>query len=162
MGRAFWLRGDLGASLPWLKRAIELNPNYAQAKYSTAWTEGLLGRGDACLMNADDAIALSPLDPMLYAMLGARAFAQFGSQDYQAAAHSAERAANAPGAHALIEMIAVAAHELAGDRERAAAWAASAKLRAPHLDGGAFLEAFPFNSAQTRGRLSAALSAHGF
>ena len=36
MGRAFWLRGDLDGSLPWLERAATLNPNYAQTRDSFA------------------------------------------------------------------------------------------------------------------------------
>jgi hypothetical protein len=45
MGRAAWLTGDLEGALPWLDRAVELNPNYAQGKYSGAWTRTLLGEG---------------------------------------------------------------------------------------------------------------------
>ncbi|MGE0830752.1 MAG: winged helix-turn-helix domain-containing tetratricopeptide repeat protein [Hyphomonadaceae bacterium] len=162
MGRAFWLRGDLPASLPWLGRANELNPNYAHARYSAAWTEALLGAAETSLAHADEAIALSPLDPLLYGMLGVRAFSFLAAQDYAAAAEAADRAAQSPGAHALIEMIAAAAHHIAGGQARAATWAASAKARAPQLDSAAFFHAFPFHADGTRRQLAAALAAHGF
>ena len=119
MGRVFWLRGDLEASLPWLDRAIRLNPNYAQGKYSRAWAETLLGEGTAGRANVDAALELSPLDPLAYGMLGVRAFSHMVLDQSAEAALWAERAARAPGAHALIEMIAAVAHGLNGDEARA-------------------------------------------
>lgn len=162
MGRAQWLRGDLEASLPWLERAIALNPNYAQAKYSRGWVEALLGTSEACQSNIAEALVLSPLDPLVYGMLGARALSHLAVENTAEAAAWAERAANSPGAHALIEMIAAAAHGLHGDESRAKAWARSVRARAGHLNKHDFLRAFPFRDAATRLRVTGILGKLGF
>ncbi|MDB5446884.1 MAG: transcriptional regulator domain protein [Phenylobacterium sp.] len=158
MGRAFWLDGSLESSLPWLDRAIRLNPNYAQAKYSRAWAETLLGEGVVGRTNVDAALQLSPLDPLAYGMLGVRAFSHMVLQERAAAATWAERAARAPGAHALIELIAAVAHGLNGEEERARFWAASARRRHPGLGSSDFLKAFPFRDGAMRTTISQTLA----
>ena len=161
MGRVFWLRGDLEASLPWLDRALALNPNYAQGTYSRAWAETLLGQGAQGQAHVDAALALSPLDPLAYGMLGVRAFSHMVLDQPAAAAVWAERAARAPGAHAFIEMIAAVAHLLNGGEGRAQAWAASARLRSPGLCAADFFRAFPFRDPRTRERIARALQRLG-
>ena len=158
MGRASWLGGDLESSLPWLDRAIELNPNYAQGKYSSAWARTLLGQGDEGQALVDAALELSPLDPLLYGMLGVRAFSHMALGQGAEAAHWAERAARAPRAHPLIEIIAAVAHGMNGDEGRARVWARSALGRHPGLSASDFLHAFPFRDPATRERISGALS----
>ncbi len=162
MGRAHWLRSDLEASLPWLERANTLNPNYAQAKYARGWAEALLGSADASQANIAAALALSPLDPFVYGMLGVRALSHLALEDAAQAADWAERAANAPGAHALIEMIAAVAHGLNGNDVRSRAWAESARARAGHLSKADFLRAFPFRDLPTRARVTGMLGRLGF
>jgi TolB-like protein len=157
MGRAAWLSGDLEAALPWLDRAVELNPNYAQAKYSNAWTRTLLGEGAKGQSMVDAAVVLSPLDPLLYGMLGVRAFSHIVLDEPAEAARWGERAARAPRAHPLIELIAAVGHGLNGDEARADAWAASAVARAPSLRRRDFFEAFPFRDAATRARIDRVL-----
>lgn len=157
MGRAFWLRNELEASLPWLDRAMALNPNYAQAKYARGWSETLLGEGRRGQADADSALALSPLDPLAYGMLGVRAFSHIVLDEAAEAAAWAERAARAPGAHALIEMIAAVSHVLAGDPARARGWAQSARERHPGLRAEDFFRAFPFRDPAARARIARAL-----
>lgn len=157
MGRAFWLTGELEASLPWLERAVRLNPNYAQAKYSRGWSETMLGAADAGRASADAALSLSPLDPLAYGMLGVKAMSHMVTGDPAQAAEWGEQAARAPGAHPLIEMIAAVGHAMNGDEARAAAWAASARRRNPKLRAADFLQAFPFREAATRRRIAEAL-----
>jgi len=157
MGRVFWLRGELEASLPWLDRAIRLSPSQAQAMYSRAWAETLLGDGMQGREHVDAALELSPLDPLAYGMLGVRAFSHLVLDEPEDAARWAERAARAPGAHARIEMIAAVAHALNGDGSRARAWLESARTRDPGLGEGEFFRAFPFRESEARQRISAAL-----
>jgi len=162
MGRTFWLEGDLERSLGWLERATSISPNYAQGIYARAWSETLAGRGLEGRGHVDHAMRLSPLDPMYYAMLGTRAFTHMVLGEDDAAAAWAERAARAPGAHVLIAMIACAAHALAGDEARAAAWAANVRARNPALARLDFFRAFPMRPAQMRERIDAALARQGF
>jgi tetratricopeptide (TPR) repeat protein len=157
MGRRFWLGGDLEASLPWLDRAVGLNPNYAQAKYCRAWAETLMGRGADGQANADAALALSPLDPLAYGMFGVRALSHLMLGEPMQAAEWGERAARAPGAHALIEIIAAVCHQLNGDDGRAQRWARSAHRRRPGLTSSEFFRSFPFRDPAARRRIADAL-----
>lgn len=162
MGRAHWLRGDLEASLPWLERANDLNPNYAQARYSRGWVEALLGHAEASQSDISAALVLSPLDPLVYGMLGVRALSYLVLSDAAQAVVWAEMAANSPGAHALIEMIAVTAHGLNGDDLKAKQWAQSVRSRAAHLNKEDFLRAFPIRDAHTQVRIKNVLNRLGF
>lgn len=121
MGRSYWLSGDLESSLGWLERATTVSPNYAQGMYARAWAEALSGRALEARECVDLAMRLSPIDPLFYAMMGTRAFTHMVLNEDREAAAWADRAARSPGAHVLIAMIATAAHELNGDRVRAAA-----------------------------------------
>lgn len=158
MGRALWLPGEPEAALPWLDRAVELNPNYAQGHYSCAWTRAILGMGMESLEQGDEAMKLSPVDPLLYGMLGVRAFAHMGLGEPAAAAAWGERAARAPHAHPLIELIAAAAHSLNGDHGRASAWARSARARQPGIGADEFFAAFPFRDPAARADIGRALA----
>jgi TolB-like protein len=161
-GRAFLLRGDLDGSLHWLERANALNPNYAQAKYSHAWTESLLGLGKTSKLEVDTAMALSPLDPLLYAMYGVRAFSHIVSDEPAEAAKWGERAAHSPGAHILIKMIAMIGHGLNGSDADARRWAEITRAQSPDMTRQDFLRAFPFRQPKVRKRVSETLSRFGF
>ncbi len=141
---AIWTVAFRGWSAP-----TRSTPNYAQAKYSRAWAEALLGSAAVSQSNVDAALALSPLDPLLYGMFGVRAFSHIVLEESAQAADWAERAARSPGAHALIEMIAVVAHGLNGNDARAKAWAESARARVPDLTDAEFFRAFPFRDSRT-------------
>jgi len=158
MGRSFWLEGDLATGLTWLERANTLSPSYAQAIYARAWTHALAGRGTDGRADADMAMALSPLDPLYYAMAATRALSHIVCGEYREAAAWAERAARSPGAHVLIAVIAVAANALNGDRERAAAWAANVHERNPAITDADFFRSFPFAGADVRLRVAKALA----
>jgi len=159
IGRSYWLEGDLEASAVWLDRATAISPGYAQAIYARAWTHALSGRGTAGRADADTAMALSPLDPLHYAMAATRALSHIVCGEDAEAATWAERAARSPGAHVLIAVIAVAAQALHGNRQRAAAWAANVHKRNPTLTQADFFRSFPFADAAVRHRIAKALTA---
>ncbi len=162
MGRSYWLEGDLRSSLAWLEHATSISPNYAQGIYARAWTEALAGHGAEGRAHVDLAMRLSPLDPLYYAMLGTRAFTHMVLGEDAEAAAWAERAAHAPGAHVLIALIAVAAHALNGDANRAAKWAVNVRTRNPALTRDDFFRAFPMQPQTIRTRVSKALERMGF
>lgn len=159
MGRSFWLSGDLDASLAWLERATAISPNYAQGIYARAWTHALSGRGSDGRADADAAMALSPLDPLYYAMAATRALSHIVCGEEAEAATWAEKAARSPGAHVLIAVIAAAAHSLNGNRQRAAAWAANVHERNPNITEADFFRSFPFADATVRQRMAKSLAA---
>jgi len=162
MGRSFWLEGDLERALAWLERSTSLSPNYAQGIYARAWTETMAGSTLDAREHVDLAMRLSPLDPLYYAMLGARGMTHMaGGEDAEAIIWT-ERAARSPGAHALIAMIAAAAQMLAGNEPVARKWAEDVRNRSPLLTREDFFRAFPIKSEAMRARISAALQTLGF
>ena len=162
MGRTYWLEGDLDRSLAWLERATSLSPNYAQGIYAQAWTEFMADTVASARQHVDLAMQLSPLDPLYYAMLSLRGLTHLAAGDDAAGAEWAERGARAPGAHALIAMIAAAAQAIAGNDENARRWAAEVRDRNPALTRADFFGAFPMKSESMRQRVTAALKALGF
>ena len=162
LGRSFWLRQDIEGAIPWLERATELSPNYAQGLYSRALMDSLAGRGGAAFENADRAIGLSPLDPLLYAMRATKAMARIADGDFAEAARWAEVAARTPRAHVIIAMMATAAHALAGDARAARRWAEAVRQTWPAADRAQFFEALPVQDPLTRQRLIQGLAASGF
>ena len=162
MGRAFWLREDLDGAMPWLDRATELSPNYAQGLYSRGLIDTLAGRSGLALANADRAIGLSPLDPLLYAMRATKALARITEGDFAEAARWAEVAARTPRAHAIIAMIAAASHALNGDGRAARRWAGAVRERVPDASRARFFESLPVQDPETRRRIVEGLATSGF
>jgi len=158
MGRSFWLADDLEASVAWLERSTAISPSYAQAIYARAWTHALSGRGAEGKADADAAMALSPLDPLHYAMLATRALAHLVCDEIEDAATWAEKAARSPGAHVLIAVIAAAAHSLNGNRRRAVSWVASIRERNPAIGKDDFFRSFPFADGAVRQGVAKALA----
>jgi hypothetical protein len=122
----------------------------------------MAGRGEAARASVDTALGLSPLDPFLYAMQATRGFACLIQGDYAGAAEWAERGARSPASHFLIGAIAVAAHRLHGDLDRANYWTRNVRARRADASIEHFFKAFPFSDARVRQEIAAALAAQGF
>lgn len=162
LGRALWLEGTPDAGLPWLDQATHLNPNYAQGFYARAWTDIIANRWAEGRRHVDIAMQLSPIDPLLYAMLATRAVTFLIEGNPTEAARWADRAARSPGAHFLIAAIAIAALDIDDQPDRAQAWATEVKSRRPDVTIEHFLRAFPFEDSATRSMFSNALRRYGF
>ncbi|MCL6284945.1 winged helix-turn-helix domain-containing protein [Ruegeria sp. 2012CJ41-6] len=161
MGRSLWLVDDLTGAQSWLGRATSLSPSFAQGLYARAWTETVSGASDTGRRLSDEARALSPLDPMLYAMLGTRAISlSQQNRDYEAAKWI-ERSANAPGSHYLIKAIAVALNDMAGKPGEAASWAERLLQQRQDITQAQFFRSFPFRDDTYRARMAEALRRHG-
>lgn len=162
MGRSHWLTHDLDAAAGWLDRATQLNPNYAQAFYSSALTSMLTGNLSATEAGLDMALNLSPLDPLLYGIHGVRSQMFIQAGDHAAAAHWGDRAATTPGAHYLITMIAMVANGLAGQHDQAARWRQAVRNRKPDATAKHYFTAFPTQDTLSRSRIEQELRRHGF
>ena len=162
MGRAHWLTDEPETALDWLNRATTLNPNYAQGFYASAFTTMLIGNAPVTESALDTALQLSPLDPLLYGIHGVRSQMLMQTGDYQAAARWGDRAAATPGAHYLIDMIALAANSLAGRHDQAARWAQSVRRRKPDATAAHFFAAFPTRDPKSRARIVDELRRHRF
>lgn len=162
MGRSFWLTAEPETAKSWLQRAVELNPNYAQGFYASAFTSMLSGQESEVNTFLEKALQLSPLDPLLYGMHGVRALMLIQTGDLTAAARWAERAASTPGAHHLIAMIAAVANGLAGQEQQALRWTLEARRRRPDCSAAQFLTAFPFREDAIRTLFERELARLGF
>lgn len=162
MGRSYWLESDLDSASSWLARATTLSPNYAQGLYALAWTNTIAGIDQDSREQLDLAMRLSPLDPLHYAMLGARGFTHIAREEYAEATPWTDRAARSPGAHVFMALLAAAAQALAGDAARAEAWAANVRERGPNLGSVDFFRGYPVQAEPMRSRIAAALQGLGF
>jgi len=157
MGRAMMLAGDLDGSVSWFDRSVDLSPNYAFAIYNRALVTAIAGDGLESEQSVTRAMALSPVDPLHYAMLATRALSYIVRQDYDAACSWADRAAREPNAHVHIRTIAALAHELAGDHTAAEKWASEIRRTSPGYKQDQFFQAFPFREEDTLAIAQAAL-----
>ncbi len=161
MGRAEWLEGNLEGSMPWLDRAVSLSPNYAFAIYNSALVGTMIGDGAGNEEKIMRAIALSPIDPLGYAMLATRALTHAIRRNYSAAAEWAERAVRSPNAHVQIFAIAAFANELSDRRGEAERHAAHIRRTFPAYSRLDFLASFPFRDASLRREVDVSLARLG-
>jgi DNA-binding SARP family transcriptional activator/uncharacterized protein YukE len=144
MGRALWLRGDQDQSLTELERAVDLSPNFATGHYTLAFVHSQSGDPRAAISASDHSRNLSPFDPMLFAMLGARALGLARLGEYEQASEWARKAAARPNAHQHIMAIAAISLGLAGRLDEANEYKAKIRERVPNYAMADFLAAFRF------------------
>ena len=89
-----------------LEQAIDLSPNFALGHYTLAFVHSQAGDPRAAIASSDHSRHLSPFDPLLFGMLGARAMALVRLGRFEEAADWAVKAAARPNAHAHILAIA--------------------------------------------------------
>jgi DNA-binding SARP family transcriptional activator/TolB-like protein/Flp pilus assembly protein TadD len=144
MGRALWLRGRQDESLRELEKAVELSPNFALGHYALSFVHSQSGDPGVAIRSSDHSRNLSPFDPLLFGMLGARAMALVRLGQFEEAADWALKAAARPNAHQII--LAIAAHclALAGRLDEGRAFAASIRKALPQYSTEDFLAAFRF------------------
>lgn len=142
MGRALWLRGANEQAVMELEQAIDLSPNFALAHYSLAFVQAQAGDAEAAIAMADCSRSLSPFDPLLFGMFGARAIALTRLGRFEEAATWAVKAASRPNAHPHIFAIAAYCLALAGSLEQARTHAAAIHKLLPGYGVKDFLDTF--------------------
>ena len=145
MGRALWLRGRHDESVAELERSVDLSPNFALGYYTLGFVGSQAGDALAAIAAADHSRRLSPFDPLLFGMLGARAMALVRLGRFQEAAEWAVKAAGRPNAHAHILAIAAYSLALAGSLDEARVHAAALRRKVPGYGVEDFLNAFRFD-----------------
>jgi DNA-binding SARP family transcriptional activator/TolB-like protein len=125
MGRALWLRSRHEQCVAELEQAVELSPNFALAHYTLAFVHSQAGDPHAAISASDHSRSLSPFDPLLFGMLGARAIALVRLGRFEEAAAFAVQAAGRPNAHAHIQAIAAFSLALTGSMDEARTFAAA-------------------------------------
>lgn len=144
MGRALWLRGRQEQSIFELEQAINLSPNFALGHYTLAFVHSQTGDPRAAIRSSDHSRHLSPFDPLLFGMLGARAMALVRLERFDEAADWAIKAAARPNAHAHILAIAAYCLALAGRLDEARAYMATIHKTLPGYRVDHFLAAMQF------------------
>jgi len=142
MGRALWLCGRQDASVAELEQTIDLSPSFALGHYTLAFVHAQAGDPWAAVAASDHARRLSPFDPLLFGMLGARAIALVRIGQFEEAARWAVQAAARPNAHVHILGIAAYSLALAGSIDAARTQAAAIHRVHPHYGIADFLAAF--------------------
>jgi tetratricopeptide (TPR) repeat protein len=146
MGRVLMLRGQPDESISALTRSIDLSPNFALGHYYLSFVQAIVGDAHAAISAADYARHLSPFDPMLIGMLGARAVALVRLGRFEEGASWAVKAAARPNAFPHMHAIAACCLALAGSLEQARAHVAAVRHTSPHYRLADFFTAFPFDS----------------
>lgn len=149
MGRALWLRGEGNASLLELEQAVDLSPNFALGHYALSFVQSQSGDPQAAIGSSDHSRHLSPFDPMLFGMLGARAMAHVRLGQFDEAADWALKAAARPNAHIIILSIAAHCLALAGRLDEAKTFAAAIRKTLPGYRADDFIDTFRFDPDAT-------------
>ncbi|WP_050588061.1 transcriptional regulator [Mesorhizobium sp. L103C131B0] len=149
MGRALWLRGEGDASVLELQRAVDLSPNFALGHYALSFVHSQSGDPHAAIGSSDHSRHLSPFDPMLFGMLGARAMAHVRLGQFDEAAEWALKAAARPNAHVIILSIAAHCLALAGRLDEAKNFAAAIRKTLPDYRADDFIDTFRFDRDAT-------------
>lgn len=119
LGRAHWLMGHDQQALAGLRQSVALSPNFALGHYSLAFVNAQTGDARSAIIDADRSRALSPFDPLLFAMLSSRAIAMMRLDQFDEAANWLLRASAEPNAHSHIGALAAHCLALAGRVEEA-------------------------------------------
>ncbi|CDX28556.1 Adenylate cyclase [Mesorhizobium plurifarium] len=145
MGRALWLRGEQDGALLELASAVDLSPNFALGHYALSFVHSQSGDPLSAIGSSDHSRHLSPFDPLLFGMMGARAMAHARLGEFEAAAEWALKAAARPNAHVII--LAIAAHclALAGRQDEARTFAAAIRNTLPNYRADDFIATFRFD-----------------
>ncbi len=142
MGRALWLRREHDGAISALDQSIRLSPSYALAHYGLAFVHCQTGDPVLALDAADTAAHLSPLDPMLFAIHGARTFALLRLGRVEEAADFALRGGQQPNAHVHAHGIAALTLAIAGRMQEAHAERTRILSLRPDYNFGEFKDAF--------------------
>src|SRR6266436_1820262 len=82
---------EFNDAVAFMDRGLTVNPNLAQAWNLSAWLRVWRGEPDLALEHVAHAMRLSPLDPSMYGMRGAMAYAHFLADRYDMASSFAEK-----------------------------------------------------------------------
>jgi Flp pilus assembly protein TadD len=145
MGRALWLRSRHDQAVLELGQAVELSPSFALGHYSLAFIHSQAGDAHAAIAASDHSRLLSPYDPLLFGMLGARAMALVHLGRFNEAADYAVKAATLPNAHVHIHGITAYSLALVDALPEARAQLSAIRQVHPGYDIEDFLAAFNFD-----------------
>ena len=144
LSRAQCLEGSLDAARNSVEEAIRLNPSYVSAQYFRGWVAMQLGEREICRDRVDMSLDLSPLDPLIYGMLGVSALnlALMGLVDE--AMQRIREAMVHPDIHYQAQAVATVIYGLCGELEKARDMFVQVKKVNPNYSHKEFLATFAF------------------
>ena len=145
-----------------MDRGLTVNPNLAQAWNLSAWLRVWRGEPDLALDHVAHAMRLSPLDPSMFAMHGAMAYAHFLAGRYDMASSCAEKAMRDYPTFLLAICISAASNALAGRLEQAQETMSRALECDPDLRASKLKDLAPFRRAEDFAMFTKGLREAGF
>jgi TolB-like protein len=139
---------EFGDAAAFMDRGLAVNPNLAQAWRLSAWLRVWRGEPDLALDHVAHAMRLSPLDPSMFSMHGAMAYAHFLATRYDVASSCAERSLRDNPTFPLVICISAASNALAGRLEPAQKAMARVLECAPDLRASNLRDLAPFRRAE--------------
>jgi tetratricopeptide (TPR) repeat protein len=131
-----------------MDRGLAVNPNLAQAWNLSAWLRVWRGEPDLALDHVAHAMRLSPLDPSMFSMHGAMAYAHFLAGRYEMASSCAEKATRDYPTFPLTVCVFAASNALAERPEPAQKAMARALECNPDLRTSNLKDLAPFRRAE--------------
>jgi DNA-binding SARP family transcriptional activator/uncharacterized protein YukE len=147
MGRALWLGGRHDQSIAELEQAVDLSPNFAVGHYTLSFVHSQTGDAEKAIRSSDHSRDLSPYDPFLFGMLGARSMALVRLGRFNEAADWGVKAAARPNAFPHILAIAAFALALAGRLDEARVHMAAIQKAVPGYRVDHFLTGMQFDDS---------------
>jgi TolB-like protein len=135
-------------AVAFMDQGLVVNPNFALAWVLSAWLRVWRSEPDLALEHVAHAMRLSPLDPSMYGMHGAIAYAHFLADRYDMASSYAERVMRDNPTFLLANCISAASHGLAGRLEPAQIDMARALKCNPDLRASNLRDLAPFRREQ--------------
>jgi len=121
LGRIHTAKGEHDQAIECCNQAIALNPNYASAYFGRAHSLWMSGRLAEAVLSHDDAMRLSPRDPLLWAFHASKAIALILLERYEEALKHARQAQRQPNTALWAFMPEVSALGLMGRTDEAKA-----------------------------------------
>jgi TolB-like protein len=144
-----------------MDRGLAVSPNLAQAWTLSGWLRIWRGEPDLALEHVAHAMRLSPLDPSMYGMHGAMAYAHFLANRYNVALLCAEKARRDNPTFPLTLCISAASNALAGQLEPAQKAMARALELNPDLRASNLKDLAPFRREEDLAKFAEGLCRAG-
>ena len=133
LGRLHNLNGDDASAVRELESCININPNFAHGYYGLASVYALSGQPEKAIEFADIAIRLNPNDPVMWMVLGHKAFAFALLGNFDEAIRLLEQSCQFPSAQFIPFMALASLYAIVGRTKDAAAALEHAKELEPKL-----------------------------
>ena len=150
LGRVYTALGEHDTAIASCDRAIALNPSYASAHFGRAHSLWMSGRPEEAIVSHDEAMRLSPRDPLLWAFQASKAIALILLGRYDEALDLARKAQRQPNTALWAFMPEVSALALLDRLDEARAALERVKQLKPDVTCGFATAVIPITHASDR------------